>query len=108
MEWSIFVELAGLVLPILSGWGASGLIDWLKARGLSLEGEVGYWVSLVVSALFGALTAFLAGIVAGNITPETLSDPVRLLVYIFMAMSQADRRYNFKARSKLREDAWLQ
>lgn len=96
--WDDVRVLAEVALPVITGWGASGFIDWLKARGLNLQGEVAYWVSLIVAAVFGVITAILAGIVAGAITAESFSDPLRIVLYVAIAMFSSANRYAFKAR----------
>lgn len=96
--WSDIVVLAEVALPVLTGWGASGFIDWLKARGVNLEGETAYWVSLIVAAVFGVITALLTGIVMGDITDTSFGEPLRIVIYVVTAMFSSANRYAFKAR----------
>lgn len=78
MEWSDVIKLVELLLTVIvAAGGTVGIVNLVK-RFTGVEDNVARVVSWVVTAV----TALLAAVAAGQITPELFVNPVDAIVVI--------------------------
>ncbi len=86
LDWyEILVQVAGILVAVIGGFGAVPAVNWLKGL-LNLQGNA----ALILTVLFAVVWGVAEMVVAGQITPDsfTLSNLAALVVAVF-AVSQA-------------------
>lgn len=91
MEWSSFVQFAGMLVAIIGGSaGVVPLINWLKQE-FKLEGNIVEILSWVMSAV----VAILIAVAGGVITPDLFADPLQLLTVVLGVIFGGNKLYTF-------------
>lgn len=86
INWTLIVQIAGIVLSLIGGAASVPVVNWLKgALGLAGRG------AQILTAVVAVLIAILALIVSGAIAPEPLTaDYVIGLFTAVLVASQAE------------------
>lgn len=91
MEWSSFVQFAGMLVAIIGGSaGVVPLVNWLKTQ-FNLEGNI----VEVLSWIMSAIVAILIAVAGGVITPDLFADPLQLLTVVLGVIFGSNKLYAF-------------